>query len=124
MVAVENVVDAALLSATDNRAIGQTFIVTDERPYSQEEIAATIAELLGKGKPWKLPRWPLIVAGLAADIVEKLTGINLPISSGRIRKLSSNTIYSSAKIEQGLGFKPRVALREGLAEAIKNNLNS
>ena len=53
MVAVENVTDAALLVADDERAIGQTFIVTDARPYSQDEIAATIAELLGKRKPWK-----------------------------------------------------------------------
>ncbi len=122
MVAVENVVDAALLAADAQRAIGQIFIVADARPYSQTEIAATIAELLGCRKPPKLPRWPLLLAGRMADVVEKLTGISLPISSDRIRKLSSNTVYSSAKIERELGFKPRVALREGLAEAIKTNL--
>lgn len=122
MIAVENVVDAALLAAEDNRAIGQTFIVTDAQHYSQTEIAVTIAELVGCRKPVKLPRWPLLLAGRAADVIEKLTGINLPISSDRIRKLSSNTVCSSMKIERELGFKPRVALREGLAEAIKNNL--
>lgn len=122
MVAVENVVDAALLAADDRRAIGQTFIIADARPYSQQEIAATIAELLGCRKPVKLPRWPLLMAGRTADVIEKLTGINLPISSDRIRKLSSNTVCSSTKIERELGFKPRVALREGLAEAIRDNL--
>ncbi|MBP6821668.1 MAG: NAD-dependent epimerase/dehydratase family protein [Acidobacteria bacterium] len=122
MVAVENVIDAALLTVTDRRAIGQTFIVTDERPYSQQEIAATIAEALGCRKPMKLPRWPLMLAGRAADLIEKLTGISSSVSSDRIRKLSSNTVCRSAKIEHELGFKPRVALREGLAEAIKSNL--
>lgn len=124
MVAVQNVIDAALIAASDQRAIGRTFIVTDARPYSQREIAATIAELLDCRKPLKLPRWPLFVAGRAADVIEKLTGINLPISSDRIRKLSNNTVYSSAKIEHELGFKPRIALREGLAEAIRNDLKS
>lgn len=119
MVAVENVVDAALLVADDRRAIGQTFIVTDERPYSQLEIAATIAELLGKRRPVKLPRWPLMLAGQAADVIEKLIGIELPISSDRVRKLSSNTVFSSAKIERELGFKPRITLREGLANELK-----
>ena len=118
MVAVENVVSAALLVANDERAIGETFLVTDERPYSQEEIAATIAKLLGRKQPAKLPRWLLLLAGQAGDLVERLTGINLPFSSDRIRKLSSNTIYSSAKIESVLGFKPQVALHEGLADVI------
>ena len=119
MVAVENVVDAALLVADDPRAIGQTFIVTDERPYSQMEIAATIAELIGKRPSAKLPRWPLLLAGRAADVVSKLIGIELPLSSDRVRKLSSNTVFSAAKIERELGFKPRVALREGLANELK-----
>jgi len=118
MVAVENVVDAALLVADNERAIGKTFLVTDARSYSQEEIATTIAELLGCRKPRKLPRWFLLLAGETGDLVEKLTGINLPVSSERIRKLSSNTIYSSAKIARELGFKPRVDLRQGLTKSI------
>ncbi|MBS1787376.1 MAG: NAD-dependent epimerase/dehydratase family protein [Acidobacteria bacterium] len=120
MVAVENVVDAALFVADDERAIGKTYNVTDARPYSQEEIAATIAELLGSRKPLKLPRWLLMLAGKTGDLVENLTGLNLPVSSDRIRKLSSNTIYSAAKIKYELGFEPRVELREGLIQAINS----
>lgn len=119
MVAVENVVDAALLVASDERAIGQIFIVTDARAYSQSEIAATIAELLGKRRPINLPRWPLLLAGKAADVLENLIGLKLPISSDRVRKLSSNTVFSAAKIERQLGFIPRVALHEGLANELK-----
>ena len=119
MVAVQNVVDAALLVANDERAVGQTFIVTDARTYSQLEIAATIAELLGKRRPINLPRWPLLLAGKAADAMKNLIGLKLPISSDRVRKLSSNTVFSAAKIERELGFIPRVALREGLANELK-----
>lgn len=118
MVAVENVVDAALLVADDRRAIGQTFIVTDAQHYSQTEIAETIAGLLGQKQPARLPRWPLLLAGRTADLIGKLTGVNLPISYDRVCKLSSNTVFSAAKIERELGFKPRIVLREGLA----NNL--
>ena len=124
MVAVENAVDAALLVASDERASGEVFNVTDGRPYSQEEIAVTIAELLGKKRPAKLPRWPLMMAGRAGDLIENLTGIALPITSDRVRKLSSNTVFSSAKIERELDFKPRVTLREALAQAVQDDLNS
>lgn len=119
MVAVENVIDAALLVASDERAIEQTFIVTDARTYSQLEIAATIAELLGKRRPINLPRWPLLLAGKTADVMKDLIGLKLPISSDRVCKLSSNTVFSAAKIERELGFIPRVALREGLANAFR-----
>ncbi len=121
MVAVENVVDAAILVANDDLAAGKTYIVADLRPYSQMEIAATIAELSGRGKPKSFPRWPLLLAGSAADVIGKVSGIRLPISSDRIRKLSNNTIFSAAKIERELSFKPRIALREGLAKIIEED---
>jgi UDP-glucose 4-epimerase len=122
MVAVENVVDAALMAV--NRQAGGTYIVTDARPYSQVEIAETIAELLGRPNPKKLPRWPLLLAGRAADLAGKLTGAALPISADQVLKLSNNSRFSAAKIERELGFKPRVELREGLAKVINENFNS
>lgn len=117
MVAVENVVDAALLVANDERARGQIYIVCDERAYTQREIAETIADAIGLNH--RFPRLPLSAAmaiGRVADSVGKLTGFDLPISADRVRKLSSNTRCSSAKIGRELGFKPRVTLREGLNE--------
>jgi nucleoside-diphosphate-sugar epimerase len=116
MVAVENVVDAAMLVATDERARGEIYIVCDERAYTQREIAGTIAEALGRSRQFfHLPRRAAMALGCIADTIAGLTGRNLPISADRIRKLSSNNRYSSAKIEHELGFKPRVTLREGLS---------
>lgn len=121
MVAVENVVDAALV-VTNKQASG-TYIVSDARPYSQAEIAETIAELLGRPKPKAFPRWLLLLAGRAADLVARLTGVALPISADRILKLSNNTRFSASRIERELGFIPRVELREGLAEMINQDFN-
>lgn len=119
MVAVENVADAALVMA--NRRATGTYIVSDARPYSQAEIAETIAELLNCPKPRMLPRWPLLLTGHAADLVGKLTGVALPISADRVLKLSNNTRFSAARIEREFGYKPRVELREGLAKMINQN---
>ncbi len=120
MVAVENVVDAALLVATDQRARGRTYIVTDARPYTQREIAVTIAELLRREPNFaRLPLGPALAIGWVADAVTGLTGINLPLSADLVRKLASQTVYSSAKIESELGYWPRISMRQGLAEAIR-----
>lgn len=121
MVAVENVVDAALLVAASERARGQIYLVCDARPYTQREIAATIAEALHRRPSfWRLPRAPLLMAGHGADLVSKLTGVKLPLSADRVRKLTSNTRYSAARIERELGFTPRVALRDVLPDLINS----
>ncbi len=119
MVAVENVVDAAMLVAGDERARGQIYIVCDHRAYTQREIAETIGAALGLDRGFRrLPLGAAMMCGRIADAIGKLTGFDLPLSADRVRKLSSNTRYSSAKIERELGFRPRVTLREGLNVAV------
>ena len=119
MIAVGNVVDAAMLAVDEEKARGEIYNVCDSRPYSQREIAETIAELLGRSKNFfTLPLFWVHNAGRLADTVNAITGISLPLTADLVRKLAANTIFSSAKIERELGFKPRISLREGLEEVI------
>ncbi len=120
MVAVENVVDAAWLVAGNERARGQIYNVCDERSYTLAEIAATIAEAVGR-KP-RFPRVPLSVAmplGRLADVVSRVSGLSLPLSTDRVRKLAGHTRYSAAKLERELGFRPGVELKQGLARLLR-----
>lgn len=119
MVAAENVVDAALLAAASEQARGQVYLVCDARPYTQREIAATIAQALHLRSGFRrIPRAPLLLAGQVADLVSTLTHITLPLSADRVRKLTNNTRYTAAKIERELGFTPRLTLRDVLPEII------
>ncbi|MFN7949655.1 MAG: NAD-dependent epimerase/dehydratase family protein [Blastocatellia bacterium] len=123
MVAVENVVAAALLVAGDERARGQIYNICDERSYTLNEIAATIAEAVGR-KP-RFPRLPTSVAmlmGRLADAVSRVSGMNLPLSADRVRKLAGNTRYSAAKIERELGFRPGVELKQSVAHLLRREL--
>lgn len=119
MVAAANVADAAILTAEDDRSRGRTYIVTDARPYTQLEIAATIAELLGEHRRFiHIPRSVALAAGSAADVLSRLTGHPLPLTRDRVKKLASNTSYSGERIRQELGFRPRLSLRDGLKEIL------
>ena len=119
MVAAANVADAAMLAAEDDRSRGRTYIVTDARPYTQLEIATTIAELLGERRRFlHLPRSVALAAGSAADILSRLTGHPLPLTRDRVKKLAGNTCYSGELIGQELGFRPRLNLRDGLREVM------
>lgn len=120
MVAAGNVIDAALLVASDPRSAGRTYIVTDIRPWSQREIAVTMATLLGRPpRFFQLPYLPALALGAAADILSGLLGRPLPISAERVRKLAQSTRYSSDRIARELGYVPRRTLAEGLREMIE-----
>lgn len=119
MLAVANAVDAAILAAEDERSRDRTYIVTDSRPYSQLEIAGTIATLLGEPRDFfHLPSGLALAAGLTADILGYLSGYRLPLSAERVRKLAQTTRYCSDRIRQELHYHPRQNLRDGLAEMI------
>lgn len=119
MVAVGNVIDASLVVADDPRSRGRTYIVSDARPYSQLEIARTIADLLGDSrKIYHLPLLPALILGATADIAARVIGRSLPISLDRIRKLAQNTRFDSSRITKELGVSPLIDLRHGLGEEI------
>ena len=120
MVAVQNVVDAALLVARDERAKGQVYLVADAHDYSLNEIVTAIADALGRSA--RFPRLPVGAAtaiGGIADAIGGVARLRLPISADSVQKLAANTRCSSEKIRSELGFAPTVSLREGLAEVVR-----
>ena len=45
----------------------------------------------------RLPYWLGIILGYTADVVAKISGKNLPVSSIRVRKFASSTEFKSKK---------------------------
>ncbi len=122
MVAVDNVVESAMHVATDLRAAGKIYIVTDDRASTLAEIVATISRALGKGTPPRFPKAILKVAGHAADGIRRVVGLNLPLSADQIDKVSGNTRYSGDRIHRELGILFKTKLEEGMAAAVAGYL--
>jgi UDP-glucose 4-epimerase len=120
MVAVENVVDAAMLCAVEPKAAGKTFIVTDERAATLNEIAATIARELNVKVPPNVPLKLMRFAGSVADSARRV--VNLPLTRDQVDKLAANTRYSGDKLRRELGFVPRVTLEEGIRVAVSSHV--
>ena len=63
-----------------------------------ELVSQVRAKLNGKdGVGPRLPYWLGIILGYTADLVAKLSGKNLPVSSIRVKKFTSSTEFKSAK---------------------------
>ena len=107
VVHVEDAVSAAVLVSERPEAAGNTYIVAEPRPYSSREIYEIVLRSLGRQPPaWHMPNALFRAAALAGDIGERLTRRRLPFDSSALSKLSRNAVYSAAKIERELGFKP------------------
>jgi UDP-glucose 4-epimerase len=119
VVAAANVADAAILVATDDRAAGKTYIVTDTHAPTLMQIVTVIGEALGmRRRPPRIPLALLTATATAADVLQRLTGRSMPISGDQVRKLVTSTRYSGDLIRRELAFTPRVNLREGILEAV------
>jgi len=66
---------------------------------------------------FRLPRFFGLIIGYFADLVTKLTGKTLPISSIRVKKFMGTTQFTSSVSETS--FVPPVSLEEGLAKTLR-----
>jgi len=118
---IENIVDATLhLWDYEGRANYDPYNWIDKPDLSSGEIAVAVMESLGKGsKPITVPLWLGLLAGVPFDVVIKLTGKNLPISTARIKKLfTMQTKYEADKV-LATGYAPKVPLKEGIDRMVK-----
>lgn len=118
---VENIVDATLflLGLKDdkpNRHIAEfeIFNFIDKPDLTSTQISDTVSQCLGKKPAPKVPYGLGMLMALPFDVVIKLTGKNLPISSARIKKLfKTETKFEADKI-LSTGYQPKVPLKEGI----------
>ena len=71
----------------------------DTPDLTMDELVSQVrSELKGKeGVGLRLPYWFGLILGYCADLVAKISGKNLPVSSIRVKKFASSTEFKSAK---------------------------
>jgi len=114
---VENLVKATLFLKDRMKPGVSIYNYADEPQLTSREIADAIADALHKKIRITVPRSLGIMMGLPFDLVIKLTGKNLPISSARIRKLGTQTYHSAKKLFSE-GFTPTFTTRDGLRKMV------
>jgi len=107
LVHVDDVVQAALLAAAHPAARGQTYLVTDGRPYSGRELYLMIRRALGYSAPRRaVPAGVLYGAAALADGALWLTGRGDRRVGTALDKVWGWACYDSARIERELGYRP------------------
>ena len=102
---VKDAISAAMLVATDRRAAGETYLVTDGAEYSTRWIYEQICLALGLAIPaWAVPLWCLRLAAQVGTAAKRATGKPMPLTADALTKLAGDAWYSSHKIREALSF--------------------
>lgn len=120
---IDNVVEGLLLAASVPEANGKAYWIADEQPYTINEIVDTVRDVLTEAgipcKPQTL-HLPAVTGRLAqwADRAIQATGrYNQAIHV--LGEMGSTIACSIDKAKAELGYRPAVALREGMCRSVQ-----
>jgi nucleoside-diphosphate-sugar epimerase len=115
---VENIVEGTIyLMNNINEAGYHLFNYADNPQLSSKKTANHIAKCLGKSHPISIPKSLLLLGAIPFDIIIKITGKNLPVSSARVKKFATETYHKAEKIVNE-GFNPPYNNFEGLKKMV------
>lgn len=122
MAYVDNICLGLVLAAESPRANGETYWIADERPYSLNEIVATVSEVLEsfgfRCAPAPL-RLPAVIGETARVVDGMLQAVGLYHQKIHVLgEMHQSIACSIAKAQAELGYAPAVALRDGMAASV------
>jgi len=123
MTYIDNLCQALLLCECNPGANGQTYWVSDRRPYSMNEIVDTVEWLMEKEfglkvahKRLRLPAVAGEIAGVADGLVQRLGLYQQKIHV--LSEMNKNITCSVEKAQRELGYAPTVELEEGMRRSL------
>jgi nucleoside-diphosphate-sugar epimerase len=114
---VADVVQGLLLALDRDRAIGQAYNITNDRPLTQKQLLNAIAREIGASPPrLHVPYRPLYAAGYAAEHVAKLTRASRQpiVTRLGVKLFGTDNRHAIDKARRELGYRPWVSLYEGV----------
>ncbi len=110
---IDNLVDAILLAARDDRAVGEAFIVNDGATTWCEYLAAYL-RMAGKDRITSVPLWAAKLWVRYRNLIAALKRETSRVPANALGFLVGTAVYRQTHIEQTLGHRSRLDLREGL----------
>jgi len=114
---VENLVAATLFLIDKLKNGTVVYNYSDEPQLPSGQIQQIIAKRLGKGSGIKVPLSLAVFMALPFDLMIKLSGKNLSISSMRVKKIATETYHQSPKIIAS-GFQNKYSTVEGIERMV------
>ena len=118
---VDDVVRGALLCATRDEALGETFMIGGNENYTLDQMGRVLVRELhgGEGIPLWVPVTALYAAGLAGELWSRLRRAPAGFNLDRARMLTAGSWpLDITKARELLGYEPRWGLAEGARQTV------
>lgn len=124
MAYVDNICQGLLLCEATPQAVGQTYWIADERPYTMNDIMDTIERLLEKEFHQTCAHARMRLPGFAGDIAQLVDWClqTAGVYNQKIHVLSEMNKTIACSIEKArreLGYQPQVSLEEGMRRSLQ-----
>jgi len=113
---VTDVVQGFLLAAYHEKAPGNVYNISNDRPLTQLEMFNAIADAVSGVRPKRhLPYLPIYYGAIVAEkVVARVTRTKPIVTQLGAMMFGSDNRHSIEKARRELGFEPKVELREGI----------
>jgi len=117
---VEDVVQALLLAARNEKAVGATYFITDGNIYTWTDLKTLIEKILGCRAASVYFPLPLVwLAAFFSEIWSRITRIPTIMNLNRFHEFTQeNWACSSRKLQLELGYRPKYLLETGLRQTV------
>jgi nucleoside-diphosphate-sugar epimerase len=117
---IDDLIEGLLLSATCERAIAKTFVLSGKDAVSTNSMVAEIARQLGKTIPrFRAPLSPFLVAAAISEGILRPLGIQPPLHKRRMDFFRKSFVFSQEESAKTLGFLAKVSFTQGVSDTIQ-----
>lgn len=124
MAYIDNLCQGLLLAALEPRAAGQTYWIADERPYSMSEVVDTVERLLETEFGQTCAHRRVRLPSLAGDVAQILDATVQAMGAYQqqihvLSEMNKTIACVVGKARTELGYRPAVALEEGMRRSLR-----
>ena len=112
---VTDVAQGFLLAAYHEKAPGNVYNISNDRPLTQQEIFNAIADSTGGKRPTRhLPYLPIYYGSIVAEKIAFITRTKPIVTRLGAMMFGTDNRHSVEKARRELGYEPKVDIREGI----------
>ncbi|WP_024832011.1 NAD-dependent epimerase/dehydratase family protein [Ruminiclostridium josui] len=117
---VDNLVEGLIGAEKSEKTIGQTYFLSDGRPYKISEILSEITKSLNTGYPKKFwPKWWTMTLSTILEGIGYVFRFDPPLARRDVKWMTSNYwVCDCTKAKKDFRYNPKISLEEGIRRTL------